>query len=383
MIPLPEQYIELLQRTPQNPQYHAEGNVYIHTHRVLEAFEEYRDNHSLTADEEIVLYWACILHDIGKPFVTKWKENRWTAKGHEDAGVPHAREILLRQKEITTAQRIKILNLVRWHHVPLNWMLNQIPFENFEALSTSVDIKQVGLFASFDIKGRDCQKKEEILALGEKYCKEIVPKIEEKNGTLEYMNYQYGGFTLKHQNALWDAFSIKNAHLWSKLIRANHQDSEKSVFQCIMPIGIPDTTKPEFLQSLYPDALYLSTKAWGIDGLLPENEYEKQRIITTFQHHLSMYARKNRVVVLTGDHIYEETRKALVNIVKNLKGKLTYYFFDTLLEDSIARNLAQPNPLSEPEIRIAHKTLRYPHPWEAHSWFMVTNPEEKIAERVI
>ncbi|MBX7241665.1 MAG: HD domain-containing protein [Bacteroidia bacterium] len=383
MFPLPEQYIELLQRTPQNPRYHAEGNVYIHTLRVLEMFEEYKAMNEVSGEDSEVLYWASILHDIGKPFVTKWKENRWTAKGHEDAGVPHAREILLKQKEISTKQRMKILNLVRWHHIPLNWMLNQVPLSQFYAISTSVDLKQVGLFGSFDIKGRDCQKKEEIVKLSERFNAEIIPSVDSFSGSYDYLCYQYGGLNLKHKNALWDAFRLKNPDLWSKLIKATHAETVQPVFQCIIPIGIPHEKKLDYLQMLYPNALFMSAKAWAMDGKLPDNAFERQRILTTFQHHLSMYARQSRVVVLTGNHIIEDTRNELVNIVKNLRGKLSYYFFDTLLEDAVVDNLSQPNPIPEPEIRLAHKLLRYPHPWESHEWYIVTDMTKPDSERIL
>ncbi len=262
-------------------------------------------------------------------------------------------------------------------------MLNNVPLNQYYALSTSVDLKQVGLFGSFDIKGRDCQKKEEIVALSDRFNSEVMPEIEALSGSFEYLCYQYGGFNLKHKNAVWDAFRLQNPGLWSKLIRASHTESVQPVFQCIIPIGIPHDKKVDYLQVLYPNALYISAKAWGVEGKLPDNAFERQRILTTFQHHLSMYARQSRVVVLTGNHLYEDTRNELVNIVKTLKGKLSYYFFDTLLEDAVSHNLSLSNPIPEPEIRLAHKILRYPHPWEAHEWFIVTDMSKPDLERVL
>ncbi len=379
MIPLPEHYIELMQRTPQNPKYHAEGNVYIHTIKVLEQFHLWEESNSLSKTDYEVLYWACILHDIGKPFVTTWKEDRWTAKGHEEAGVPHSRDILLGQKEISLHQRLRILNLVRWHHIPLNW--NKVTDTILAGFSTMLNLRELALFGTFDIGGRDCQDKEKAVTKGRLFMEDIVPKIETESGSFDFACRRYGEGNLKQKNALWNAYRINDPTLWKKLLYAQYDEPMQPAFQCILPIGIPSPQKWDFLQSLYPNAFFLPVKGWGIEGKLPEVAFDRQRILTTFKHHLSQYARNKRTIILVGDNLFESTRSELSSMIKSLQGRVTSYFFDIPLENIINENLAQTTPLPEPEIRIAHRMLRYPHPWEAHEWFVVTNNAN--VERVI
>jgi predicted kinase len=54
---LPIQVVEGLKATPQNPVYHAEGNVYIHTNMVFNALQKYHN---------IDLSISAIFHDLGK-----------------------------------------------------------------------------------------------------------------------------------------------------------------------------------------------------------------------------------------------------------------------------------------------------------------------------
>ncbi|MEM7039885.1 MAG: HD domain-containing protein [Bacteroidota bacterium] len=118
-LPLPSHLLEQLSQTEQNPRFHAEGSVLAHTEMVLEKFHELKGEFSLSESEQKVLYWASIVHDLGKIPNTVNVAGRWKAPGHERAGVPLARNILLAQPDISTAERHQILDLVRWHGVPL------------------------------------------------------------------------------------------------------------------------------------------------------------------------------------------------------------------------------------------------------------------------
>ena len=118
-LPIPSVYLELMRNTQQNPRYHAEGNVLNHTLLVLGEFYDLVASVPLSESDREVLYWAALLHDIGKPAVTYWDGKTWRAAGHEKAGVPLARNILMQQESISARQRNRILDLVRWHHLPL------------------------------------------------------------------------------------------------------------------------------------------------------------------------------------------------------------------------------------------------------------------------
>lgn len=72
-----------LEPTPQEPEWHPEGNVWIHTNMVLDEAAKLRERDPL----HITL--GAFLHDFGKPLATKQIDGRWRALGHcEAAEVP-------------------------------------------------------------------------------------------------------------------------------------------------------------------------------------------------------------------------------------------------------------------------------------------------------
>ena len=80
--------LALMSGTPQPPEYHAEGDVAIHTRLAIEL---------CPAGCDPDLLWVALLHDIGKPATTRQnEEGRVTAYGHANLGAEMADEILRR-----------------------------------------------------------------------------------------------------------------------------------------------------------------------------------------------------------------------------------------------------------------------------------------------
>jgi putative nucleotidyltransferase with HDIG domain len=99
--------------TPQPPKYHAEGDVAAHTRLALEA---------CPLDSEPDLLWAALLHDVGKPLVTKEEDGRITAHGHHAVGAEIA-EHLLERLRMPPERRELIVWAVRHHTFHLSWNL--------------------------------------------------------------------------------------------------------------------------------------------------------------------------------------------------------------------------------------------------------------------
>jgi tRNA nucleotidyltransferase (CCA-adding enzyme) len=78
-----------LAATPQDPHWHPEGDVWIHTLHVCDAAAEVADREALGEDARAVLLFAALCHDLGKPATTqKNAAGRWVSPDHAAAGVP-------------------------------------------------------------------------------------------------------------------------------------------------------------------------------------------------------------------------------------------------------------------------------------------------------
>lgn len=74
--------------TPQDPQWHPEGDVWAHTGHVCDAAARIAEREGLDREERIELMLAALCHDIGKPLVTERNaEGRWVSPEHAQVGV--------------------------------------------------------------------------------------------------------------------------------------------------------------------------------------------------------------------------------------------------------------------------------------------------------
>lgn len=112
--------LEALDQCEQDPQWHPEGNVWIHTLHCLNAFAKHR-----TGDpwEDLVVALAVLCHDFGKPATTLRKDGRIRSPGHAKAGVQIARSFLHR---LTDHKQLveEVLPLVHDHMTPLEFHHN-------------------------------------------------------------------------------------------------------------------------------------------------------------------------------------------------------------------------------------------------------------------
>jgi tRNA nucleotidyltransferase (CCA-adding enzyme) len=99
----------------QDPQWHPEGDVWVHTLECMDVFASERLN---DRDEDLIVGLAVLLHDLGKAETTKVEaDGRIHAYGHEAASEPLAKKFL---DQITRETKLleEILPLVRWHGQP-------------------------------------------------------------------------------------------------------------------------------------------------------------------------------------------------------------------------------------------------------------------------
>jgi poly(A) polymerase len=89
----------------QPPQYHPEGDVWVHTLMLLEG---------LPAGCPVPLAWAALLHDVGKPATFRIAPDRIRFDGHVEAGVRIAEEIC-RRLRFANHETEQILSLIANH----------------------------------------------------------------------------------------------------------------------------------------------------------------------------------------------------------------------------------------------------------------------------
>jgi tRNA nucleotidyltransferase (CCA-adding enzyme) len=104
---------------PQDPEWHPEGDVFVHTQLVTDrARELIRD---LPYAKQVTVMLAALAHDFGKPATTEFVEGRLRSRGHEEAGVRPTEQFLDRLNIHTLEGfdvRRQVIALVRDHLKP-------------------------------------------------------------------------------------------------------------------------------------------------------------------------------------------------------------------------------------------------------------------------
>ncbi len=84
--------LEVLIGTPQDPRWHPEGDVWIHTLMALDAAARLRDG----GEDDEALMFGVLCHDLGKPETTRHDRGRVRSGGHEVVGADRSTEFLTR-----------------------------------------------------------------------------------------------------------------------------------------------------------------------------------------------------------------------------------------------------------------------------------------------
>jgi tRNA nucleotidyltransferase (CCA-adding enzyme) len=115
--------VAALRGTPQEPEWHPEGDVLTHTGHCLDALVTFVGWHAAPDARKRMLAFAVLAHDFGKPGTTHRAERRgaerWVSPGHEAAGGPLADSFLRRigaPLELDAPVRSLVIHHLAHHH---------------------------------------------------------------------------------------------------------------------------------------------------------------------------------------------------------------------------------------------------------------------------
>ena len=111
--------VQSLIGVPQDPEWHPEGDVFVHTLLAVDRAREQIED--LPYARQVTVMLAALAHDFGKPPTTQFLEGRWRSRGHEEAGVEPSSRFLDRVNVHTIDGydvRGQVVSLVREHLKP-------------------------------------------------------------------------------------------------------------------------------------------------------------------------------------------------------------------------------------------------------------------------
>ncbi|WP_027481042.1 AAA family ATPase [Deinococcus pimensis] len=146
-----------LGRTPQEPEWHGEGDVHTHTDLVLREAYDLAQHEGLSSDERLVLVLAAALHDVGKALTTRRAvddagRERIVSPRHADRGRSY---LAWRLPELDLPyDAIHAVMALVGHHHDLGRTLVAGTERAYRRLARQVDLRLLYLLEVADTRGR-------------------------------------------------------------------------------------------------------------------------------------------------------------------------------------------------------------------------------------
>jgi tRNA nucleotidyltransferase (CCA-adding enzyme) len=139
---------------PQDPIWHPEGNVGIHTGYVIDAAAAIAARDALDNEARAVLLFAALCHDLGKPATTTYDpDGRIRSPGHDQAGVEPA-GALLRRIGCPSSIAAQVIPLVREHMNHIGMIVTERSVRRLALRLAPATIEQWGRVVEADHSGR-------------------------------------------------------------------------------------------------------------------------------------------------------------------------------------------------------------------------------------
>lgn len=341
-----------LEGVPQDPVYHAEGDVLTHTRIVVEALAALPAWRALLETERSVLFAAALLHDIGKPKCTQIElGGKVSAPGHARAGAVKARRLLWSGEgwggPAPMAVRETIVALVRLHGMPI-WFLDKFDLDRaLFAASYRAHLERLALLAEADARGRSCADPDELL--------ERIDLFRE---------------TCRSHDCLERPRAFPSDHSRVRYFRGLQWDPNYHAYddtwgEVVLLAGLPGAGKDRWLTDNLGDLPVVSLdtirRAQEID---PEDS--QGRVVHAAKEQARGLLRSRQPFVWNATNVTRHVRGPLIDLFLGYGARVRIIYLDAPLDQVLQRNRARPAPVPEAVIHRLAGKLDLPDLTEAH-----------------
>ncbi|MEQ8975123.1 MAG: AAA family ATPase [Coleofasciculus sp. C1-SOL-03] len=340
-------WLQSLQDCPQDPRYHAEGDVLTHTRLVCEALIGLPAWRELPAIERSRLFAAALLHDVAKPAATEIEaDGRITSKGHVRQGAKMARQILW-SLNVPFHQREAIVSLVQHGSLPLWFWDKPNPQRAVIKASQVIRCDLLALLAEADIRGRLCDDPLELLERVEffrEYCQE--------NTCLVYLR----PFPSDHSRFVYFQKDDRDP---------NYAAFDDTRFEVVLMSGLPGAGKDSWIQENLPDWTVISLdelrQAMNISPTDNQGAVaERARAIA------KDYMRAEKSFVWNATNLSRQLRSSLINLFSAYHGRIRIVYLEVAWEELLRRNRSRAAKVPETVMQRMRDRVEVPDITEAH-----------------
>jgi len=354
-----------MKETPQNPVFHAEGDVYRHTQLVCGELTKSPAFYVLPHRQRAELFLAALLHDIGKVKTTRKEDGIWVSPHHSATGSRITREFLWRDCGLCGERdrmifRESVCGLIRYHTLPLHMMEKENPEKKAREVGSIGELaedfswKLLCMLAEADVKGRIAEDIEEELAL-----------------------VSLSGMIAEEAGCLCAPCHFEDSHTRRAYFSGRNVYPEQILFddtwgEIIMLSGLPGTGKDTWVQKNCPGLPVVS-----LDDIRKEKRVrptdQQGKVIQTAKERAREYLRKKQPFIWNATDLTLDTRKKLTSMFEQYKAGVRIVYLETSWSSMIERNDGRTAAVPAAIINRMLKTTVPPMSYEARTveWLCV------------
>lgn len=335
---------------PQDPHHHAEGDVAIHTQRVVAALAESNEFSQLPSQQQELMWAAALLHDVEKRSTTRMEtDGTVISPGHAKRGEITARTILYRDVSTPFHLREHIAALVRLHGLPLWAMERPSPERAVIAAAERVDTRLLAMLARADVQGRDCADKNALLErieLFELLCQELCCWGETRVFASSHQRYHY----LNNANASLDFEPYDNF-------------GSEVTLMC----ALPGMGKDRYIAQHAPGVQMISLDAIRrLHRLSPTDKNATGWVVQQAKSQAKDLLRKGTPFVWNATNITRQLRSQLVSLFTSYRAKVKIVYLEVPYKQWLQQNAGREHSVPLSAMHHMLSKLELPQADEAH-----------------
>lgn len=346
--------LEQAKTTPQDPVFHAEGDVWTHTKMVMRELVNAPDFADLHVEDRETVYVAAALHDVSKFSTTVIDETtgRIGQPGHSKKGAIDAR-VILWDLDTPFEQREAICRMIAVHQVPFYAMETSrrgvTPEFTVRELSWQMNIRLLSMLAEADIRGRICPDRQKVLdsielfreMAREENCYET-PRVFKGNHTA--VSYFRGAEAHPDYTTLF----------------------QEPGSRVIVMSGLPASGKNTWVERNHPDLPVIS-----FDDAREELGLKHGKNEGMVAHHAVDQAkallRAKKPFVWNATHLSAQMRSKSVDLCFDYKSEVEIVYLESPRVELLSRNHKRDSSLTNKGLLAMLHRWEVPLPTEAHS----------------
>lgn len=350
-------WLARMAETPQNPEWHAEGDVLTHTRMVCDALARLPAWRALPRREQEVSFVAALLHDIGKPDATRMENGALTSPKHAPVGTAIARKLLWTEFRLAGVPewmhfRESVCALIRQHTRPLHLVHAGDPVRRVIAAAATpaawFSNLLLSLLAEADVRGRVSAEEAHNL---EKIA--FYRDMAEEAGCLS------GPFPFP------DDYS-RYAYLTGRNIQPGQALYNDTLGEATLLCGLPGTGKDTYLRAHLTDRPVVSLDALRAQMKLRPTDPQGP-VIATAREAARVHLRQHEPLVWNATNLTPLLRGKQIALFAGYGMAVRALYLETGWPELLTRNAGRADAVPEAVIDRLLTVVEPPLPTEAHS----------------